>query len=237
MKRALLITGGTVAGVAAVLSYTPAQLSSANAGVSPTSGGATINSGTPSSAPTQTPAQTSTDAQAATSTRQPSSTSAASPTSAPKSTTSKKKSSSSTTASSSGGSSTQEPANTPAQTPTQTPTQTSTQTPTQTPAPAPTQKPASANMTVTGRGYGACRFGTVAVQISVANGSVTAAKAVSYPSNDGRSAWISQQAIPWLVEQTLAAKNSANIAGVGGATCTTNAWIQSLQSALTAAGL
>ena len=233
MKRALLITGGTVAGVAAVLSYTPAQLSSANAGVSPTSGGATINSGTPSSAPTQAPAQTSTETQAAAPTQQPSSTSATSPTSAPKSTTSKKKSSSSATASSSGGSSTQEPANTPTQTPTQTPTHT----PTQTPAPAPTQKPASANLTVTGRGYGACRFGTVTVQITVANGSVTAAKAVSYPSNDGRSAWISQQAIPWLVEQTLAAKNSANIAGVGGATCTTNAWIQSLQSALTATGL
>lgn len=69
------------------------------------------------------------------------------------------------------------------------------------------------------------------------NGVVTAAKAVSYPNRDNRSAWISQQAIPWLVEQTLAAKDSANVAGVGGATYTSGAWINSLQSALTAAGL
>ena len=98
-------------------------------------------------------------------------------------------------------------------------------------------KAAPSNVTVTGRGYNAGGFGTVSVQITVTNGVVTAAKAVSYPNRDNRSAWISQQAIPWLVEQTLAAKNSANIAGVGGATYTTNAWINSLQSALTAAGL
>jgi uncharacterized protein with FMN-binding domain len=71
----------------------------------------------------------------------------------------------------------------------------------------------------------------------VTNGVVTAAKAVSYPNRDNRSAWISQQAIPWLVEQTLTAKNSANVAGVGGATYTSGAWINSLQFALTAAGL
>jgi len=90
---------------------------------------------------------------------------------------------------------------------------------------------------VTGRGYNAGGFGTVSVQITVTNGVVTAAKAVSYPNRDNRSAWISKQAIPWLVEQTLAAKDSANVAGVGGATYTSNAWINSLQSALTAAGL
>jgi len=229
MKRAVLITGVTVAGIAAVLSYTPAQLTSASGPSSPTSGGATINSGTPSTTPTQAPAQTTTGSPADTPGAAPSQAPTSAPSNTPQSSTPKKKPSSAATAAQSGGSSTQAPASTPTQAPTQAPVATPTQ--------APTQAPAATNMTVTGRGYNAGGFGTVAVQITVNNGVVTAAKAISYPNRDNRSAWISQQAIPWLVEQTLAAKNSANVAGVGGATYTSNAWINSLQSALTAAGL
>ncbi len=191
MKKALLITGGTVAGIAAVLSYTPAQLTSASGSISPSGGGATIDSGAPATPSTQVPTETTAPTPTQTSAPAP----APAPTSAPA------------------------PA------------------PTSAPAPAPTSASAPADVTVTGRGYNAGGFGTVSVQITVTNGVVTAAKAVSYPNRDNRSAWISKQAIPWLVEQTLAAKDSANVAGVGGATYTTDAWINSLQSALTAAGL
>jgi len=226
MKKALLITGGTVAGIAAVLSYTPAQLTSASGSISPSGGGATINSGAPATPSAQVPTETTTPA--------PTPTDAGTPSSTPKSTATKKPANA-TKSSSSGSSGTASPATTPTQTPTQTPTSASTPTPAPTPTPA--QNAPASNVTVTGRGYNAGGFGTVSVQITVTNGVVTAAKAVSYPNRDNRSAWISKQAIPWLVEQTLAAKDSANVAGVGGATYTSNAWINSLQSALTAAGL
>lgn len=42
---------------------------------------------------------------------------------------------------------------------------------------------------------------------------------------------INQQAVPYLVQETLAAQ-SANIQGVSGATFTSDGWVQSLQSAL-----
>ncbi len=108
---------------------------------------------------------------------------------------------------------------------------TSTPNQTQTPA-APT-----ASKTATGRSYSACGYGNVQVRITVVNGVVTRAAAVSYPNGDPRSQFINKQAIPWLQQQTLTAKNSSKISGVGGATCTSGAWTSSLQSALTTAGL
>jgi uncharacterized protein with FMN-binding domain len=110
-----------------------------------------------------------------------------------------------------------------------------------TPAPTKPTTPAPAtptgNKTATGRSYSACGYGNVQLRITVANGAVTQVSAISSPNGDPRSQFINKQAIPWLTQQTLAAKNSANIAGVGGATCTSGAWANSLQSALTAAGL
>jgi len=153
----------------------------------------------------------------------------------------------------SGASATQAPAKA-----TQTPTQAATQTPTATatkkthktkkaktaakttalPSNSTATTPAATGtQTVTGRGYSAGGYGIVKVRITVTGGTITRVDAVSYPNGDPRSQDISRQAIPWLKQQTLAAKNSANISGVGGATYTTNAWIGSLQSALTAAGL
>ena len=74
------------------------------------------------------------------------------------------------------------------------------------------------------------------VQITLSNGKITAAKALQYPNNDFRSQQISQQAIPYLVQETLAAQ-SANIQGVGGASYTSQGWYDSLVSALAKAGL
>lgn len=185
MKRALFIGGGTLAGVAAVLSYVPTNFSSSSTSALsvPTSGGVS----TPTTATATTPATPTrtTPAQAAT----------------------------------------------PTQTPSQAPTSTQAPTPTNPPAAAPVSK------TATGATYSACGYGNVRVRITVVNGIVTKVDALSYPNGDPRSQFINQQAIPWLQQQTLAAKNSSQIAGVGGATCTTGAWTSSLQSALTAAGL
>lgn len=201
MKRALFIGGGTIAGVAAVLSYVPTNFGSSSQGAlsAPALGG---GSSTPTTGATQTPAQATTQAPATQTPAQ---------------------------------SSTPKPG--PTKKPTKAPAAPATQTPTQ--APAPTQVPAAqgASQTATGGSYSACGYGNVRVRITVVNGVVTKADAVSYPNGDPRSQFINKQAIPWLQQQTLAAKNSSQITGVGGATCTSGAWTSSLQSALTAAGL
>ena len=118
-----------------------------------------------------------------------------------------------------------------------TPSKTPATTQSKTPAPVATQSTTSSG--VSGTFTGATfqnRFGPVQVQITVENGKITAAKALQYPNGDFRSASISQQAIPYLVQETLQAQ-SANIQGVGGASYTSYGWYQSLQSALAKAGM
>jgi len=109
-----------------------------------------------------------------------------------------------------------------------------------TPAPAattaaPTPAKAKPSGTFTGN-TSQTRFGPVQVQITVVAGKITAAKALQFPNNDFRSQQISQQAIPYLVQETLAA-NSGNINGVGGASYTSQGWYDSLASALAKAGM
>jgi uncharacterized protein with FMN-binding domain len=108
-----------------------------------------------------------------------------------------------------------------------------------TPAPAETKAAAPTSSGVSGTFTGATsqtRFGPVQVQITVSNGKITDARALQYPNGDFRSADISSQAIPYLVQQTLAAQSS-NISGVGGASYTSYGWYESLQSALAKAGM
>jgi uncharacterized protein with FMN-binding domain len=196
-KRFLLIAGGTVGGLGAVLSITPPQFGSASGG---TLGG---NSLSGASAATTAPAPAQTQAAPA-----PAATTAATP--APSATKkSTKKSTKSTT------------------------------TTTTTAAPATTAPAAPAKAAVSGTFTGETqqtRFGPVQVQITVSNGKITSAKALQYPNNDFRSQSISQQAIPYLVQETLAAQ-SANIQGVGGASYTSQGWYDSLVSALAKAGM
>jgi uncharacterized protein with FMN-binding domain len=80
------------------------------------------------------------------------------------------------------------------------------------------------------------RWGPVQVQITVANGSVTAVTAVVYPQNNERDVEINSFAIPQLNQEATAAK-SAQIDMVSGATVTSTGYLQSLQSALDKAGL
>jgi uncharacterized protein with FMN-binding domain len=96
---------------------------------------------------------------------------------------------------------------------------------------------ASAGITGTFDGNTAqTRWGPVQVRIVVKDGKITAATALQFPNGDRHSADISRQAIPYLVQETLAAQ-SDQISGVGGASYTSNGWYQSLQSALKKAGL
>jgi len=200
-KRVLLIAGGTIGGLGAVLSITPPQFGTASSTGGKLLGGSSTTSTTTT---TTTPA--------------PAATQAAS-TPAPAATTTKKatsSSSSNTTASSSSTTTATTPA--PAAT-----------------TAAPTPAKAKPSGTFTGS-TSQTRFGPVQVQITVVDGKITAAKALQYPNNDFRSQQISQQAIPYLVQETLAA-NSANIQGVGGASYTSQGWYDSLVSALAKAGM
>jgi uncharacterized protein with FMN-binding domain len=123
------------------------------------------------------------------------------------------------------------------------PTATSEINPSQTPVPEPPDSPlpttstkaavpVATTATLTGSTYAASKYGNVQVQIVVTNGIVTSAKALVFPNADSRSTEISAIAIPELIRQTLEAKNSADIQGATGASYTSAAWIDSLQSAL-----
>ncbi|NCZ58358.1 MAG: hypothetical protein EBY75_08725, partial [Actinobacteria bacterium] len=58
------------------------------------------------------------------------------------------------------------------------------------------------------------RWGPVQVQITVKDGVITAANALAFPNGDRRSLSISQQAIPYLIEQTLGVVKSSEVMGV-----------------------
>ena len=107
-------------------------------------------------------------------------------------------------------------------------------------APAQTQAPTtpqSASVTGTFSGIAApTAYGPVQVQITLNNGKITGATALTYPQNSGRDRQINSQAIPLLIQETLQAQ-SANIQGVGGASYTSQGWYDSLVSALKKAGM
>ena len=108
----------------------------------------------------------------------------------------------------------------------------------QTPAATPTKAAvAPATKSVSGTFTGDSvdvRYGFVQVKITVENGKITDAQAVTAPS--GRNDRWTQMSVPVLRQRTLAAQ-SANISGVSGASFTSYGWYTSLASALAKAGL
>ena len=116
--------------------------------------------------------------------------------------------------------------------------------PTPTPAPAGTARPGAtpaptkpAATTPAAKGSGTFTgsvvsepFGQVQVQITMAGGKITAVTALQLPTH-GRSGFISQSVEPILQGEALSAQ-SASIDIVSGATYTSEAYAQSLQSAL-----
>ncbi len=74
-------------------------------------------------------------------------------------------------------------------------------------------------------------YGDVQVQVTVQGHRIVDLQALALPDRDPRSADISNQAWPYLVQEALAAQ-SARIAGVGGASYTSYGFAMSLKSAL-----
>jgi uncharacterized protein with FMN-binding domain len=93
----------------------------------------------------------------------------------------------------------------------------------------------SAAKTYTGSVAGT-RWGDVQVTVTVAGGKITDVGVPIYPNGNGRDQEINAFALPTLVQETLQAQ-TANIQTVSGATVTSDGYLQSLQSALDAAGL
>ena len=81
----------------------------------------------------------------------------------------------------------------------------------------------------------ATRFGNLQVSVTIGAGAITDVTALQLTDHDGKSVQISNRAAPILRSEVLAAQ-SANVQNVSGATYTTNGYLQSLQSALDAAG-
>ena len=99
--------------------------------------------------------------------------------------------------------------------------------------------PQAARATAAGTYTGASvstRWGAVQVEITVADGKITAVQAVEYPQNNARDRQINAYALPVLAQEATQAQ-SAKIDVVSGATVTSDGYIQSLQSALDQAHL
>jgi uncharacterized protein with FMN-binding domain len=96
-------------------------------------------------------------------------------------------------------------------------------------APSSGSSKAATNETLTGSTV-STRYGDVQVQVTISNGSITAVTALQLPSG-GRSGQISSYVEPILSSEAMTAQ-SANIDVVSGATYTSEAYQNSLQSAL-----
>lgn len=97
-----------------------------------------------------------------------------------------------------------------------------------------TTSPSAGTRSATGADE-AFRYGNVAVTVTVNGSKITAVKVSSLSETDPRSASIDSYAIPQLEQQVISA-DSANIQGVSGATFTSEAFAQSLASALAKLG-
>ena len=101
-----------------------------------------------------------------------------------------------------------------------------------TPAPLPSSTPLGAykNGTYTGPEVDAY-YGLVQVQAIVQNGQITSVQFLDYPHDRRTSQEINSQAMPWLQQEAVQAQ-SANVDIISGATLTSEAFAQSLQTAL-----
>jgi len=211
MKRGLLIAGGTLGGLGAVMAITPPNLSTTSglaiAGSS-AMGVATAPSSTPVASTSATAMQSATATQSAS---KAASTKAVATKAAIASSSATTKSNSATVAT--------DPTSAPIKTATPTPVQTQT------------------SKGVSGVFAGPAIFvnyGTVQVEITVKDGHITDATALQAPT--GRNDRWTNMALPILKKQTLAAQSDA-IQGASGASYTSFGWQKSLQGALAKAGL
>ena len=135
------------------------------------------------------------------------------------------------------------PTDTPPQVPIQTPTPTPTQqtqaatpiappppTPQDTPTPTPKSNSPYKDGSFTGDAANAF-YGYIQVSATIANGKITNVQFLQYPSDRSRSVEINQQADPMLAQEAIQAQ-SAQVNIISGATDSSQAFAQSLQSAL-----
>lgn len=78
-------------------------------------------------------------------------------------------------------------------------------------------------------------YGRVQVQVTIANHRIAAIKVLDYPKDRRTSRYINSQALPLLREEVVSA-SSANVDTVSGATLTSEAYLRSLDNALSQAG-
>lgn len=74
-------------------------------------------------------------------------------------------------------------------------------------------------------------YGNVQVQVTVSGGKITNVDFLQYPNDNPNSQSINQQATPYLKQEAIQAQ-SANVNTISGATLTSNAFVQSMSSAL-----
>lgn len=79
-------------------------------------------------------------------------------------------------------------------------------------------------------------YGNIQVQATIRGGAITDVTFLQYPNDRNTSVSINEQAMPYLKQEAIRAQ-SAQVDGVSGATDTSQAFIQSLASALTQAKL
>ncbi len=105
---------------------------------------------------------------------------------------------------------------------------------TNTPAPVQTPAPKSigqyANGSYTGSSIDAY-YGTVQIEAIIKGGKIADVQFLQYPHTHSNSQFINSQAMPLLTQEAIQAQ-IANVSGVSGATFTSEAFIQSLSSAL-----
>jgi uncharacterized protein with FMN-binding domain len=77
-------------------------------------------------------------------------------------------------------------------------------------------------------------YGNVQVEVTISGGKITDVKFLQYPNTHQVSVIINQQAMPYLKQEAVQAQ-SANVQIISGATFTSQAFQQSLQSALSQA--
>jgi uncharacterized protein with FMN-binding domain len=90
-----------------------------------------------------------------------------------------------------------------------------------------------ADGTFTGKSYDAY-YGNVQVSVTITGGKISSVKFLQYPNTHSTSVYINNQAMPYLQQEAIQAQ-SANVQLISGATFTSQAFIQSLSSALSQA--
>jgi uncharacterized protein with FMN-binding domain len=111
----------------------------------------------------------------------------------------------------------------------------------------PKKKVVTLTKTVSGTAYEADRWGPLQVTVVVKKTTTTVGKKKTitrkitsvrvpvYPNHTDRSVFINQQALPMLEQEALSAQFTGNVQMISGASDTSDAFIQSLQGALSAA--